>query len=195
MKKFLLPVILLTLVILSATPALAQRGGNNNNNNNNPSASATPTGTRVPLWICNSPGGTYEVALRSIVSVSTCEYIANGAAHVTEVNIDTQGNMAVRFYFIEPVTVNAPGGVGQSAIDKAQEITQELQDRSGQDVWDKVVKDYPTTTHMHTVEYRVDTKDDLMKIFTSAEAAFRTFTPDTVSVGATSENSPNTNPQ
>lgn len=203
MKTYLLPAVLFLLAALAASPAMAQRGGggyggngggNNQNNQNNQNNNQQP-GTKVPLWICNSPGGTYEVALRSIVSVSTCEYIVDGVAHVTEVNIDTLGNQAVRFYYIEPVSVNTPGGVGQSAVDKAQEIAQELADQSGQDVWTKVIKNYPTSTHAHTIEYRVDTKDDLMKIFTSAEQAFRTFTPDTLSVGTTSENSPNPNPQ
>ena len=101
----------------------------------------------------------------------------NGVAQVTEVNIDTTGNMAVRFYFIEPVTPNSPVGVGQSAIDRAGELAQELQDRMGQDTWKKVIKNYPTSTHAHTIEYRVDSKDDLDKIFASAELAFRTGTP------------------
>ena len=194
MKTFLLPAVLFVLIALSSSPAQAQRGGGGGGNNNNADGTPTPAGTKVPLWICNSPGGTYEVALRSIVSVSSCEYIVDGVAHVSEVNIDTTGNMCVRFYFLEPVTPNTPGGVGQSTIDKATEIAQELQDRSGQDVWKKVIKNYPTTTHSHTIEYRVDNKADLMKIFTSAEAAFRTYTATTLSVGEASELSPNSNP-
>lgn len=170
-------------------------GGRGNNNNNGATPDPNAPGTRVPLWICNTPGGSYEVALRAIVSVSTCEYVVDGIAHVTEVNVDTQGNMAVRFYFIEPVSVNTPGGLGQSAVDKAQEIAQQLADQSGQDVWQKVIKNYPASTHAHTIEYRVDSKDDLMKIYTSAEQAFRTATPTTVSVGSISENTPNPNPQ
>jgi len=197
MKTFLLPAVLIAFAAL-ASPAMAQRGGNNqnnNNNNNNQNNNNQQPGTRVPLWIFNTPGGTYEIALKAIVSVSTCEYIVDGVAHVDEVNIDTLGNMAVRFYYIEPVSVNSPAGVGQSAIDKAQEIAQQLATESGQDVWQKVIKNYPTSTHAHTIEYRVDTKDDLLKIFTNAEQAFRTFTPDTISVGTASDNSPNPNPQ
>ena len=197
MKTFLLPAVLIAFAAL-ASPAMAQRGGNNqnnNNNNNNQNNNNQQPGTRVPLWICNTPGGTYEIALKAIVSVSTCEYIVDGVAHVDEVNIDTLGNMAVRFYYIEPVSVNSPAGVGQSAIDKAQELAQQLATESGQDVWQKVIKNYPTSTHAHTIEYRVDTKDDLLKIFTNAEQAFRTFTPDTISVGTASDNSPNPNPQ
>jgi len=144
-----------------------------------------PTG-RVPLWICVTPGGTYEVALRSMVSVSNCEYLVDGVARVNEVNIDTTGNMAVRFYYIEPNTPNSPIGFGQSALNKAQETLSTVAERTGQDeIWKKVMKNYPTTTHSHTIEYRVDSKDDLTKIFTSAELAFRTAKPTTYVVPGT----------
>ena len=129
----------------------------------------------APIWKCALPGGTYEVALRSIVSVSIHEYLANGVARVNEVNIDTAGSALVRFYFLEPVTPNSPIGLGQSAIEKAKEVLEQAAERTGQEeVWKKVVKDYPTSTHAHTIEYRVETKEQLDKIFKSAELAFRT---------------------
>lgn len=169
MKPLFLPLMILVLV---SSSSLAQQN-------------ATPTPTpapslngRVPLWICVTPAGTYEVALRAMVSVSSCEYIVDGVARVNEVNIDTTGNMAVRFYYIEPMTPNSPIGLGQSLINKAQDTLSEAADRTGQDeLWKKVVKNYPATTHSHTIEYRVDSKNDLDKIFTSAEQAFRTATP------------------
>jgi len=166
MKTLFLPVVFLGLITVSG---LAQSP--------TPSPTPNPNG-RVPLWICVTPAGTYEVALRSMVSVSSCEYIVDGIARVNEVNIDTTGNMAVRFYYIEPMTPNSPIGLGQSIINKAQDLATEGAERTGQDeVWKKVVKNYPTTTHAHTIEYRVDSKDDLDKIFTSAELAFRTSVP------------------
>ena len=64
----------------------------------------------LPVWRCELPGGIYEVALRSIVSVSTHEYIVDGAARVTEANVDTTGSMTVRFYFLEPITPTSPLG-------------------------------------------------------------------------------------
>jgi hypothetical protein len=183
MKKFLLPAVFFALATASLQAQTAA-----------PAATPLP-GTKIALWICNSPGGTYEVALHTIVSVSTCEYIVDGIARVSEVNIDTNGNMAVRFYYIEPLTPNSPLGLGQATIDKAKEIAQEAADRTGQDAWKKVVKNYPTTTHAHTIEYRVDTKDDLMLLFTSAEKAFRTNTAATLTVGDTaSELTPNAAP-
>jgi hypothetical protein len=159
--------IIFALLLAAAPPLLAQEP--------TPTPSATPLpGAAIPLWRCVLPGGTYEVALRSIVSVSEHEYLVDGVARVTEVNVDTVGNMAVRFYYLEPMTPNSPVGLGQTAINKAQEIAQNLAERTGQEeVWQKVVKNYPTTTHAHTIEYRLDSKDALDKLFKSADEAFR----------------------
>jgi hypothetical protein len=139
-----------------------------------PTPSPTIEPSRQPLWKCELPGGTYEVALRAIISVSSHEYIVDGAARVTEVNVDTAGSMAVRFYHMEPMTPTSPIGIGQSAIDKVQQLTKEIASRTGQEeVWQKVVKSYPATTHARTIEYRLETKDQLDKLFASAEKAFR----------------------
>jgi hypothetical protein len=37
-----------------------------------------------------------------------------------------------------------------------------------------VTKNYPTTTHAHTVEYRLESKAEISKLFDSADRAFRT---------------------
>jgi hypothetical protein len=147
-----------------------------------PTATATsppdtsPTPDSLPnIWRCDLPSGTYEVALRAIVSVSRHEYIVDGVARVAEVNVDTQGNMAVRFYYIEPNLPKAPSGVGQSALDRLSDLAKEAAQRTGQEeIWKRVVKSYPTTTHTHTVEYRVASDEQLKKIFTSAQNAFET---------------------
>jgi hypothetical protein len=125
------------------------------------------------MWRCNLPGGSYSVALRSIVSVSSHEYVVDAIARVTEVNIDTNGSALARFYYIEPNTPASPIGLGTATIEKAQQLLQEGAERSGQDVWKKVVKNYPTTTHARTIEYRVTDKDTLTKLYESAESALR----------------------
>ncbi len=127
------------------------------------------------MWRSELPGGTYEVALNAIIAVSIHEYAVDNTARVTEVNIDTSGSMSVRFYFLEPNIPNSPIGLGQSTLDKAQEMVREAVDRTGQsDIWTKVVKNYPTTTHAHTIEYRLESKEQLQKLFHSADVAFRT---------------------
>ncbi len=137
-----------------------------------PSPTATPE-PRLPFWRCELPGGTYEVAIRSIVSVSSHEYIVDGAARVNEVNVDTLGHMTVRFYYLEPTAAKSPLGVGQSAVDRLSDLAKEASQRVGADkVWQRVVKTYPTTTHAHSIEYRVASEEQLKQIFSSAQGAF-----------------------
>ena len=136
-----------------------------------PSPAATPA--TQPLFRAKLPGGTYEVATRAMIAVSSHEYVVDAVARVTEVNIDTSGSMLVRFYFLEPNAPNAPLGIGAAALEKAQALLTDAGEKSGQDVWKKVAKNYPATTHARTVEFRVASKDDLTKIFAAADEAFR----------------------
>ena len=110
-----------------------------------------------------------------MVAVSTHQYIVDGVARVTEVNVDTTGNSAVRFYYIEPAIPKAPLGVGQAAVDRVSELAREAAQKTDQDdVWKRVVKTYPATTHTHTIEYRVGTDAQLKTIFSSAQTALET---------------------
>lgn len=141
-----------------------------------PLAAQTPTPTPDvggAFWRAELPGGTYMVALPAIASISSHEYLVDGASRVTEVTVDTMGSVQARFYFIEPNIPQAPGGIGQSALNFAQEKAAEALDRTGTDVWKKVVKKYPEATHAHTVEYRLDSKETLTKLFKSLETSWR----------------------
>jgi len=149
-----------------------------------PGASPTPSSTTVAgpvrAWRATLPGGSFVVPVNAMVSVSMHEYVVDGAARVTEVNIDTTGNALARFYHLEPLTPQTPLAVGQSLLNKAQELTSEAVSRSGQDeLWRKVVKSYPNSTHAHTIEFRVGSREDLQKVFKSADEAMR-FARDTV---------------
>lgn len=174
--------LILTFLALTAS-AFAQTGGATSTGGASPTPSPTATvnATRN-LWTCTLPGGTYQVLVSAILSVSTHEYIVDGAARVTEVNLDTAGQFAVRFYYIEPAVVAGPGGLGAATLGKVQSILSDAADRSGSDVWKKVVKSYPTTTHARTIEFRVSSKDSLVKIFTSAANCQATGKPDKVAV-------------
>jgi hypothetical protein len=139
-------------------------------------AEGTPTSVpnQLPLWRCKLPGGAYQVALRSIVAISSHEYVVDGAARVTEVNIDTQGTLVCRFYYLEPNLPNSPVGGGEDLKAKGRELLNEAGARTGQDAWKKVVKSYPVTTHARTVEYRLQSKEQLQALFGSIETAWRT---------------------
>jgi hypothetical protein len=157
-------VVLLVALLVSETwaqtpaPATPQPGGNQ---------------SAMPLFRAQLPGGIYEVAVRNIVSVSIHEYLVDGAVRVVEMNIDTLGSIMARFYFLEPNTPNTPGGIGAAAIEKTQQLLTQAADKTGQDAWKKVIKNYPTTTHARTVEYRFQSREELNKVFEAAEDAFR----------------------
>lgn len=159
--------VLLTL-LLGASLAKAQEA----------TPSPTPVNGRAATWQATLPGGTYAVRVSYMTSVSMHEYVVDGAARVTEVNIGTVGSELVRFYFIEPNVPKAPGGVGQSVINEVQDKINEGSSRANlDDAWQKVIKNYPTTTHAHTVEYRIGTREALQKLFDSAMKSFTTATP------------------
>ena len=141
-----------------------------------PAASpAQPTSTSRPdaLWRCELPGGVYLVALRSIVSVSSHEFVVDGLARVTEVTVATASTVEARFYYLEPVPSSSPTTV---PLEQLQQRVQDLaaSHAPADQVWQKVVKTYPTTTHAHTVEYRLASKADLQSLRQSIEQAWTT---------------------
>jgi len=174
--------LLFLLVLASSALAQAPGAGNNPNGNTLPGQGTTPANARRPIWRASMPGGTYEVVIGAMVSVSSHEYVVDGAARVTEVNVDTTGQLSVRFYYIEPVVQSGPNGIGAATIGKVQNLLTEAAERTGNDAWKKVVKSYPTTTHARTVEYRVADKDSLNKVFESASKSLRTGVPDEVKI-------------
>ena len=143
-------------------------------------ASPTPTGTTVNgpagFWKCELPGGTFLVALRNLQSVSTHEYVVDGAARVTEVTIATASSVEARFYYLEPMTIKTTGGLAPASLQTLQQRVTDLATQRApvEPVWEKVVKNYPTTTHAHTVEYRLTTKANLDQIYASLEQAWTT---------------------
>lgn len=126
----------------------------------------------IALLSVTTPGGVYKIAVRAITAVSTHEYMVEGT-RVTELNIDSQGQSQVRFYYLEVLPTEAPHGIAQGLLNRANETIKTVTERTGTDeVWKKVVKSYPTSTHAHTIEYRLAEKGDLMRIFEAANEAF-----------------------
>ncbi|PTX98202.1 hypothetical protein DB345_05040 [Spartobacteria bacterium LR76] len=126
------------------------------------------------FWTIEFPGGTYVVRIASIVSVSTQEYVVDNAARVVELNISTSGSELLRAYYIEPNVPQAPGGIGQSTVNFAKEKIAEALDRTDTgDVWRKVVKNYPTTTHARTIEYRLASREQVDALFKNLQRALK----------------------
>lgn len=121
---------------------------------------------RAGIYCIQTSSNTYFVKMATISSINMHDYIVDGAALVTELTISTSSSEVVRFYCLEPIIPQSPIGVGQSVIDKATEKVNEAIERTGQgETLRKVVKNYPLTTHAHTVEYRLQNKDQLNKIY------------------------------
>jgi hypothetical protein len=136
--------------------------------------SPSPSPQRDSIWRAEMPAGNYLVSLSSITSISRHEFIVDAVARVTEVTVASVGPVVARFYYIEPITPGPANGLGQGVIDKAKGTLEEMTRRAGvaDDAWRKVVKNYPTTTHAHTVEYRLDSLEALDKLYASLERSW-----------------------
>ncbi len=159
---------------------------------------------RLAIWTCTLPGGTFEVSLRAVTAISSHEYTVEGGIKVTEVVIETTGaSTENRFYYMESPTASAGGMVGNAA-DALQSRAQTAADHvtstmgGGTAVSDAmnttVVKTYPTTTHAHTVEYRLASEADLTNLFNSIQAAWTSntntsFSPTAAASGGSSTTS------
>jgi hypothetical protein len=136
---------------------------------------------QAPIWEAKLPGGTYVVGLTHIVSVSTQEYVVDGAIKVYELTIDTNGSTIGRFYTVEPLTPPTPGGVGQSALEsglnKTKDVLSSANNLSGNTTTSLtntlVMKNYPTTTHAKTIEYRLKDRAAIEVLYKSVSSAWR----------------------
>ncbi len=156
----------LAFTIIAAPLSLAQ-------NSNNQSGGSTSEDIAQKIWHANLPGGQYMVALGTISNIGIHEYIANGGARVYEVTVSAGGPALARFYYMEPMTDKSPLNIGQVVADRLKKASDEVGKRTGLgDAWQKVAKDYPNTTHAHTIEFRLDYKDDLDALFASLQRSW-----------------------
>lgn len=128
-------------------------------------------------WEATFKRGHYLVWLSSIASVSKHEYVADGAARVVEVNIATDSSVQARIYFLEPVTAENSSGVagaGQAILDRARQAVSNVAERVAPGSSDmRVVKNYPASTHAHTVEFVVDAEETLDSLYKSLLTAVK----------------------
>lgn len=133
------------------------------------------------LYAITFPGDTKEYVGKeaAIHSISTQEYITSGF-RVVEINIVSAGNGLLRIYHsraLKPGELRAammdgaaaagmpaaiqpsplPPGVKEMA-DRAAGITEAVTS-------DTVMKEYPLATHARTIEYRVQTRGELLDLF------------------------------
>ena len=158
--------LVLLFAFLSISPCVFSQ---NDNNQNNSSSEQIPS----RFWKATLPGGEYMVALNSISSIAKHTYIVDGAARVFEVTVADKSSAIARFYFIEPVTDSSPINAGQVVLDRLKSVTKEASERLGAgDVWDQVIKNYPSSTHAKTVEFRLSVKSNIDSIYSSIARAW-----------------------
>jgi hypothetical protein len=120
-------------------------------------------------------GGSYVVSLNTIASIATHTYVVDKVIRVTELTVTTTGMSEARFYYIESYKPGGPTAATQEILDHVEDRAKEIATRMGmgEAVNTEVTKNYPTTTHAHTIEYRVESKDAVTQLFKSVEAAWR----------------------
>lgn len=136
-----------------------------------------PGSPQIPqnFWKAVTPMGAFVVAHGAIASVSMHEYIVQGVGRVTEMDIAMTSSAIARFYYIEALTPQSPGGIGQSVVNTAKEKFEEVLSRAdSEENLEQVQKTYPATTHAHTIEYRVKDLKSLQKLFQSVQKSWFT---------------------
>ena len=140
---------------------------------NNPQSNSTSDSIPSKFWKASLPGGEYMVALSSISSVAKHTYIVDGTARVYEVTVADKSSAIARFYYIEPVTDSSPLNAGQVVLDRLKNTSKEVTERVGAgDVWDQVIKNYPTSTHAKTIEFRLTVKSNIDSAYESVARAW-----------------------
>ncbi|MEM9446469.1 MAG: hypothetical protein AAGA18_14080 [Verrucomicrobiota bacterium] len=130
---------------------------------------------KTNIWQASLTSGSYSVRLTMVASVSEHEYVVDGAMKVNEVTIDTAGSVTARFYFIEPYTPNSPSNALDNSLEQIKDRSRQVMERLGQTelIENTVVKNYPTTTHAKTVEFRLSSQEELQALYRSIQSAFR----------------------
>jgi hypothetical protein len=169
MKTFLLTALLLLTAAFATAqttaPAAPTTANNSGEDESNPR-----------FWQASfSNGGHYLVRLDRISCASRHEYIGNGAARVIEVTIGTDTSVVARFYYLEPVGKDTPVAAANVALARAEEVARDVAGRVSPSLGKlNVVKDYPNTTHAHTVEYVVQSEATLTSLYSSLMQAINT---------------------
>ena len=182
MKALLFTLSLLLTVSLQAQSSTGQTTGQNNTGQNtngqNGQNTQQDTVTQDGLWQGKFTGGNYIVRCNSIIALSKHEYISDGVARVVEVNLTLNSAQIVRFYFLEPYKPDSGSstlGVGTQALDRAKGMFEQAVGRVSPDLaTPKVVKNYPASTHAHTVEFVLKVEARITALYGSLERSFRT---------------------
>ncbi|MFM2171768.1 MAG: hypothetical protein RI957_1997 [Verrucomicrobiota bacterium] len=175
------------IVMAFAAGSLLYAQGTNNNQNNNQAnleerVKTLESQSNPRFWQCNINGGEVMVAVDRIGAISKTQYLLDGGLLCTEVTIDTLGGQSLtRIYHVVPATEAVATNAASKIVARAKEVVDNTSARAGSKLHEMVQKSYPTTTHAHTVEFRVMDLQDLDALYASLKATWtsgkgRTFT-------------------
>lgn len=137
---------------------------------------ATDSDAPTAFWTGNFATGQIMVNIHKIASVSQQKYLLDGQFIVYEVSIDVDGNALTRIYYMESVTESSSVNAVSTVADRAKSAFGSVQDRVSNgnlDINTTVSKNYPATTHSHTIEYRVATLDEINLLYKSLTTALQ----------------------
>lgn len=168
------PLVLLALAILPLTSQVrpGQEPASEEGEAAGPPENVEDDLNRKRRWEANLPGGRYAVNLGNITSLSEHTYVLDGTLIVTEVTIDTTGNSLARFYYIEPVTEQTKLDVLKRIQSRTTGLQERARDRTGMSFDEMAQKNYPHSTHAHTVEFRVLSRAELGALYGSVHRAW-----------------------
>lgn len=124
------------------------------------------------FWQASVAGGSYTVALDRISSVSLHEYVLDTQLRVNELVIDTNGRALARFYYVASVTENSSSTTDR-VIERGKQLVEKGAERAGIDFHNLPQKNYPTTSHAGTVEFRIMELKDLKALYRSAMSSWQ----------------------
>jgi hypothetical protein len=125
------------------------------------------------FWEADLPGGNFLIALGAIRFVSINQYIVDGNVRVHEVDVGSDSSSLARFYFLELVAASGGVTAASTLLERAKGIAESVAERTGTEpVWKQVQKNYPTTTHAHTIEFRLEYRSDLERLYASVKNAW-----------------------
>ena len=169
MKSLIKPLFLCSIFSVTLLTPISNAQDDNDNEQENTDV----TSSSIAFWEADLPGGNYMVSLSRISSVSIHSYVVNQTLVVHEVNVVTLGQGLARFY-----TFEVPGESGglnalKNVADRGKDLLSRGGARAGADPNTTVEKEYPTTTHAGTIEYKIFDKADLDQLYSSVKRALR----------------------
>lgn len=116
------------------------------------------------IWRARIDEAVVAVPLRSVEYYGVQVYDTDSQTRVHELTICTKSQSLVRIYYILPL------GTTNERLSSAAERLRGLAQGATRQEWVYPIKQYPTTTHTHMVEYRVRSKENVQQLYDSLEA-------------------------